>query len=54
KTRTGEGVGLVVLANTSGAVLGSLVAGFVLIPALGLQLSFQLLAAANILLAATL
>lgn len=54
KTRTGEGVGLVVLYNTGGAVLGSLVAGFVLIPNLGSQLSFQLLAALNIFLGAAL
>ncbi|MDF1581322.1 MAG: fused MFS/spermidine synthase [Desulfuromonadales bacterium] len=51
KTRTGEGVGLVVFCNTTGAVLGSLVAGFTLIPAFGLLNSFRLLAIANILLA---
>ncbi len=50
KTRTGEGVGLVVLHNTIGAVLGCLVAGFCLIPWLGSQYAFQLLATLNILL----
>jgi spermidine synthase len=50
KIRTGEGVGLVVLHNTFGAVIGSLLAGFFLIPTLGSQLSFQLLAIVNILL----
>jgi spermidine synthase len=54
KVRTGEGVGLVVLHNTIGAVLGSLVAGFFLIPTLGTQFSFQMLAVVNILLATTL
>jgi len=52
--RTGEGVGLVVLYNTVGAVFGSILAGFVLIPWLGLQSSFALLAAINLLLAAVL
>ncbi len=50
KVRTGEGVGLVVLHNTIGAVFGCLVAGFVLIPSLGTQSGFQLLAVLNILL----
>jgi spermidine synthase len=48
KTRTGEGVGLVVLHNTGGAVLGSLLAGFVLIPFFGLQGSFRFLACINL------
>lgn len=47
--QTGRGVGLIVLHNTLGAVLGSLLAGFVLIPQLGIQNSFRLLAALNIL-----
>lgn len=51
KAHTGQGVGLVVLYNTVGAVLGSLVAGFFLIPAMGLLNSFRLLAALNLLLA---
>jgi len=51
KSHTGEGVGLVVLYNTTGAVCGSLLAGFVLIPLLGLYGSFRLLAALNLLLA---
>ncbi len=49
--RTGEGVGLVVLHNTFGAVIGSLAAGFGLIPWLGLFGSFRLLAILNLLLA---
>ena len=48
KVHTGEGVGLVVLANTVGAVLGSLLAGFILIPLFGLQNSFRFLAVANL------
>jgi spermidine synthase len=51
KGHTGEGVGLVVLHNTLGAVAGSLAAGFLLIPWLGLLGSFRLLAALNLLLA---
>lgn len=48
--RTGQGVGLVVLANTIGAMLGALVAGFALIPLLGSQNSFLLLVGLNLLL----
>lgn len=48
KGHTGEGVGLVVLHNTMGAVFGSLVAGFLLVPALGLLNSFRLLAVLNL------
>ncbi|MHB1398348.1 MAG: fused MFS/spermidine synthase [Trichloromonadaceae bacterium] len=51
KNHTGEGVGMVVLHNTVGAMFGSLAAGFLLIPWLGLQGSFTLLAAANLLVA---
>lgn len=51
RVRTGEGVGLVVLANTFGAVLGALLAGFLLIPLLGVQNSFRFLALANLALA---
>ncbi|MDH3997741.1 MAG: hypothetical protein OET90_02775, partial [Desulfuromonadales bacterium] len=54
KNRTGEGVGLVVLHNTAGAVLGSLCAGFLLVPSLGLLESFRLLATLNLLLVAAL
>lgn len=50
KEHTGEGVGLVVLYNTIGAVLGSLLAGIVLIPAFGLLDSFRGLAMGNLLL----
>ena len=46
---TGRGVGAILLHNTLGAVLGSALAGFVLIPLLGIQDSFRLLAALNIL-----
>lgn len=49
--RTGQGVGLVVLANTVGAMLGSLVAGFALVPLFGAQQSFHLLIGINLLLA---
>lgn len=48
--RTGQGVGLVVLANTVGAMLGALIAGFALIPLLGSQNSFLLLVGLNLLL----
>ncbi len=51
KEHTGEGVGMVVLHNTVGAMLGSLAAGFLLIPWLGLQRSFIFLAILNLLLA---
>lgn len=48
KLRIGSGVGLVVLCNTLGAVAGSIAAGFVMVPALGLLNSFRLLALLNI------
>lgn len=51
RTRTGQGVGLVVLSNTAGSMLGSLVAGFVLIPLFGTQRSFSVLVGINLLLA---
>jgi spermidine synthase len=54
KVRTGEGVGLIVLHNTVGAVLGSLAAGFLLIPWLGTLASFRTLATLNVLMAAVL
>ena len=50
KNHTGQGVGLVVLHNTLGAVLGSLFAGFVMIPTLGLLDSFRFLAVCNLVL----
>ncbi len=50
KKHTGEGVGLVLLHNTTGAVLGSLAGGFLLIPWLGLQNSFTVLAVTNLVL----
>jgi spermidine synthase len=49
--KTGEGVGLVVLFNTVGALAGALLAGFLLVPALGTQKSFVLLATLNLALA---
>ncbi len=48
KKHTGEGVGLVVLYNTVGAVLGSLLTGFALLPIFGLLGSFRFLAALNV------
>ncbi len=48
KLQTGKGVGLIVLHNTLGAVLGSLVAGFILLPGLGLLESFRYLAIGNL------
>lgn len=42
--RLGRGVGTVYAFNTAGAILGSLLAGFVLIPAIGLQWSLAALA----------
>jgi len=39
----GRRAGILYLANTAGAVCGSIVAGFVLLPALGLQLSTTIL-----------
>ena len=50
KAHTGEGVGLVVLYNTVGAVLGSLVAGFLMLPFFGLLNSFRYLAVGQLLL----
>jgi spermidine synthase len=50
KSHTGQGVGMVVLHNTVGAVLGSLCAGFLMIPSLGLLNSFRALAFGNLLL----
>lgn len=46
--RSGEGetVGLLTLANTSGALLGALVSGFVLLPSLGSEASLYLIALA--------
>jgi spermidine synthase len=51
RARTGQGVGLVVLANTVGAMLGALVAGFAMVPLFGTQVSFLVLVACNLLLA---
>ncbi|MBW2477067.1 MAG: methyltransferase, partial [Deltaproteobacteria bacterium] len=54
KNHTGEGVGLVVLHNTIGGVIGSLVAGFTLVPSFGLLQSFRGLAICNLVVAAVL
>jgi len=43
----GEDVGIIYSANTLGGVLGSILAGFVLVPALGTQNSLMLVAAVN-------
>lgn len=51
RRHTASGVGLVVSHNTIGAVFGSLAAGFYMVPALGLQNSFRMLATGNLLLA---
>jgi spermidine synthase len=48
KKHTGQGVGMVVLHNTTGAVLGSLAAGFIMVPAFGLLNSFKYLAVVNL------
>ena len=48
----GEAVGRVYAANTAGAVLGSLISGFLLAPWLGTQYSLVLLAGVNLCLAA--
>lgn len=49
--RTGESVGTLYAYNTIGSALGSLVAGFLLLPFLGLQRSLVLVAAINLVLA---
>jgi len=51
RQHTGSGVGLVVCYNTLGAVFGSLVAGFVMVPWVGLQNSFMSLIILQILVA---
>jgi predicted membrane-bound spermidine synthase len=43
--REGVSAGLLTLANTTGAILGALAGGFVLLPVLGMERSFALLAA---------
>ncbi len=50
RNQTGTAVGLVVLSNTLGATIGSLLAGFVLIPYVGTELSFRLIGTLNLLL----
>lgn len=44
KSQTGKGIGLVYAYNTVGAILGSLVTGFILIPFLGIQISLLMIA----------
>ncbi len=50
----GRRVGMVVFCNTLGAVIGSLLAGLLLIPHLGILNSFQLIAFINLMLASVL
>jgi spermidine synthase len=45
--RLGERVGLLYATNTGGAILGTLLAGFYLIPTIGMSASFKLAAAIN-------
>jgi len=47
----GRGVGGIYAANTVGAILGSLITGFVLIPAIGIQYSVVLAACGNLVVA---
>ena len=54
KKHTGQGVGMVVLHNTTGAVLGSLAAGFVMVPTFGLLNSFKCLAVVNLIMVVSL
>ena len=44
-TRVTEHLGLIYAVNTLGAILGSLLAGFVLVPAIGLHLTIRVVAA---------
>lgn len=48
RERVGSRVGLVYAANTFGCILGSLLAGFLLVPSLGIERALQLAAALNI------
>ena len=52
--RKGRSIGNIYSANTVGAILGSFMAGFALIPLLGVQLAICVLAAVNILVGAVL
>lgn len=47
--KTGTAIGWAVLANTTGTIIGSLLAGFLLIPTFGLQGSLRLVAGSNLL-----
>ncbi|MCI0514108.1 fused MFS/spermidine synthase, partial [candidate division KSB1 bacterium] len=49
--KIGKGIGRVYMANTIGAILGSFLSGFVMIPLLGLNPSILILAAINLMLA---
>ncbi len=51
RAHTAQGIGTILLNNTLGAMIGGLTAGFLLVPQFGLQGSFRLLAAINLLLA---
>ena len=48
-TRVGSAVSLLYALNTSGAVVGTLLTGYILIPAIGIQRSFVIAAALNVL-----
>lgn len=48
-TRVGSAVSLLYALNTSGAVAGTLLTGYILIPAIGIQRSFVIAAALNVL-----
>lgn len=50
-SRIGRGTGQIYAFNTLGAILGSLIAGFFLLPCLGSQKSLEIIAAMNLLLA---
>ena len=48
RENTGKNVGRIYAVNTLGAIIGSFVGGFILIPFLGIQISMMLLALVNI------
>ena len=53
KASIGSHTGLVYAVNTTGAIIGSLAAGFFLVPSLGVQASLFLMAAVNLILGST-
>lgn len=48
RSHTGRGVGLVVLFNSTGGMLGGLLAGFLLIPLIGTEISLRIVAGGNL------